>query len=71
MMPHVHSLTIFDVDRIEIKFDPVCHCYGIKLFTDGPRDATVINVWRNSNSGPAPELIVEGQPNQTILESAS
>jgi hypothetical protein len=61
-MPHLHSMTIFDVDRIEIAFDGDCQCYSIKLFEgDDDIESTRINVWRGGGGRP-PELIVEGVP---------
>jgi hypothetical protein len=33
-MPHVHDMSIFAVDRIEVAFDRVLNCYEIKLFAD-------------------------------------
>jgi hypothetical protein len=69
-MPHVHGMSIFDVDRIEIRFDPHCRCYEIRL-CEGYKETTVINVWRNSQAGDAPELIVKDNPAKAILESAS
>jgi hypothetical protein len=64
-MPHIHSMTIFDVDRIEITFDRNCNCYGIKLFRgDADGETSAINIWRNSAGGQPPTLrlrdIVEG-----------
>ena len=60
-MPHVHSMTIFDADRIEISFDADSNAYAIKLF-EGENDipTTRINVWRNAEGGPRPELVLEG-----------
>jgi hypothetical protein len=60
-MPHVHSMTIFDVDRIEVAFDGEINCYKIKLFADAHDiPTTTINVWRNAKGGERPELRLEG-----------
>lgn len=71
-MTHIHSLTIFDVDRIEVKYQPETNNYAIVL-TSGlfQLETARINIWRDSNGGRAPELIVEGQPVHTTLESAA
>jgi hypothetical protein len=60
-MPHVHSMTIFDADRIEIAWDADSNAYSIKLF-EGVHDmpTTRINIWRNAEGGPRPELRLEG-----------
>jgi hypothetical protein len=60
-MPHVHDMSIFAVDRIEVAFDRVLNCYEIKLFADAldiPR--TTINIWRNAEGGERPKLRLEG-----------
>ena len=59
-MPHVHSMTIFDVDRIEIAWDADCSAYSISLF-EGERElpTTKINIWRGAAAG-RPELRLEG-----------
>ena len=59
-MPHVHSMTIFDVDRIEITFDTGCNSYVVKLTEDDGDRATQINIWRDSAGGKPAALIVEG-----------
>lgn len=59
-MPHVHSLTIFDTDRIEISFDADSNCYAIKLFAGDDDPTTQINIWRNAEGGERPELRLEG-----------
>jgi hypothetical protein len=58
-MPHVHSMTIFGVDRIEIQFVPDLNSYAIKLM-EGDDEKTVISVWRTPNGGKPPDLIVNG-----------
>jgi hypothetical protein len=60
-MPHVHSMTIFDVDRIEVAFEGELNCYKIKLFA-GTHDipTTTINLWRSAEGGERPELRLEG-----------
>jgi hypothetical protein len=60
-MPHVHSMTIFDVDRIEIKFVPELNSYSIKLIEGDEDETTVISIWRTANGGSPPKLIVDGQ----------
>lgn len=72
-MAHIHSLTIFDVDRIEIKYMPETHSYAIVLSAgDFNLETARINIWRDSSKdGSAPELIVEGKPVHTTLESAT
>lgn len=59
-MPHVHSMTVFNVDRIEVAFDVACNAYAIKLITEDSERTTQIHVWRESAGGERPELIVEG-----------
>jgi hypothetical protein len=60
-MPHVHSMSIFDVDRIEIAFDAECNCYQLKLF-EGDKETPDIrmSVWRNAEGGERPTLKLEG-----------
>jgi hypothetical protein len=71
-MPHIHSMTIFGADRIEIKFEPQTRSYSITLSSgEWLLETTRINIWRDANNGRAPELIVEGQPVHTTLESAT
>jgi hypothetical protein len=71
-MPHIHSMSIFGVDRIEIRYEPDTSNYSITLSSgEFMLETTRIGVWRDSNNGRAPELIVEGQPVHTTLESAS
>jgi hypothetical protein len=66
-MPHLHSMTVFNVDRIEVAFDVACNAYAINLITDGSERTTQIHVWRESAGGERPELIVRGD----ISESQS
>lgn len=60
-MPHVHSMTIFDADRISIRWDADCNAYAIELFANGDEiPTTKINIWRNAEGGPRPDLRLEG-----------
>jgi hypothetical protein len=59
-MPHTHSMTIFGVDRISIKFVPELNNYSIALIEGDENETTVISIWRTSNGGAPPELNVEG-----------
>jgi|HubBroStandDraft_2_1064218.scaffolds.fasta_scaffold16951_4 hypothetical protein len=60
-MPHVHSMTIFDADRIEISWCADFNAYSIKLFEDGhDMPTTRINIWRNAEGGPRPVMKLEG-----------
>lgn len=68
-MAHVHSLTIFDVDRIEIEFDDKCNSYRLMLVTAETERTTQINVWRSA-TGKRADLIVEGV-DFTAKESAT
>jgi len=68
-MPHVHSMTIFDVDRIEIKFVPELNSYSIKLIEGDENETTVISIWRTANGGKRPELIVDGWNAAQLEES--
>lgn len=60
-MPHVHSMTIFDADRISIRWQADCNSYAIELFADDTEiPTTKINIWRNADGGERPELRLEG-----------
>jgi hypothetical protein len=60
-MPHIHSMSIFDVDRIEIAFDANCNCYQLKLFAGDQEMPDIrMSVWRNAEGGKRPDLIVDG-----------
>jgi hypothetical protein len=56
-MPHVHSMTIFGVDRIEIKFVPEQNSYSIALIEGDEK--TVISIWRTPNEDEPATLIVD------------
>jgi|HubBroStandDraft_6_1064221.scaffolds.fasta_scaffold1017634_3 hypothetical protein len=58
-MPHVHSMTFFDVDKIEVAWNPDLNAYVINL-SDEQENPTRVTVWRTSNGGEPPKLIVEG-----------
>jgi hypothetical protein len=59
-MPHVHSMTIFGVDRISIKFVPELNSYSIALIEGTDDEKTVISIWRSPNGGERPDLLIEG-----------
>lgn len=58
-MPHFHSLDVFDVTTIKIRFSKNTNCYSFELC--GSKDeVTRINVWRSAvNNSIRPKLIVE------------
>ena len=58
-MPHIHSMTIFGVDQVSIKYVPELNGYSIALI-EGGDEKTVISIWRTANGGQPPELNVEG-----------
>lgn len=68
-MPHVHSMTIFGVDRISIKFVPELNSYSIALIEGTDDEKTVISIWRSPNGGERPELIVDGWNAAQLEES--
>jgi hypothetical protein len=61
-MAHVHSMTIFDVARIEIAFDSECNCYQLQLFEHENDDIPAIrmSIWRQAEGGERSELRLEG-----------
>jgi hypothetical protein len=58
-MPHTHSMTIFDVAKIEVAWNPDLNAYAINL-SDEAGEMTSMTIWRGSNGGEPPKLTVEG-----------
>jgi hypothetical protein len=59
--PHVATIAVFDVAKIEVEFDPAHRMYHIRLI--GENDLyteTTINVWRGAGGEElgAPELVM-------------
>ena len=55
-MPHIHSMTFFDVDKIEVAWNPDLNAYTIAL-SDEAGEMTRMTIWRVANGGEPPKLI--------------
>ena len=67
-MPHVHSMTLFDVDKIEVAWNPDLNAYTFAL-SDEAGEVTRMTIWRTANGGKRPELIVDGWNAAQLEES--
>ena len=65
-MPHVSTISIFDVERITVRWDAELKHYQV-VFEGANHRATTINAWWGSGEERPPELIVEAAPEPVDL----
>jgi hypothetical protein len=65
-VPHVHTITLFDVAKIVVEFDGETHCQTVRFIGSDPNtfpNAVTVHAWQGSGDHDrAPELVLHNQP---------